>query len=218
MFYRFPKLYDYFTGKSLDSKQMKMAEADQIFLDSLKIEKLPPGAVVLELACGTGIITQWIAEKRPDVRVIGVDISAAMLATARQKVRNKGLKNVQLIHKPALLLKSADLIGAENGEAPTAEESSIVDMVICAYGYTCFDDQETVFVNTLTMLKPHGAYVIIDAFRFKYSMLNRLSSLILGSDLSRLPWDLLKRELKDFSLIEVQDHLATYYIAKGIKP
>lgn len=218
MVYRFPKLYDYVTGKSLGSKQMKMAEADQIFLDSLQIEKLPPDAVVLELACGTGIITHWIAEKRPDIRVIGVDISAAMLETARQKIRNKGLNNVQLIHKPALLLKSADLIGAENGEVPTAEESSIVDMVICAYGYTCFDDQETVFTNTLTMLKPHGTYVIIDAFRFKYSMLNRLSSLILGSDLSRPPWDLLKRELKDFSLIEVQDHLATYYIAKGIKP
>ena len=46
---------------------------------------VPPGGVVLDMPCGTGRIENWLLEA--PVRVIAADISAEMLAMARQKTR-----------------------------------------------------------------------------------------------------------------------------------
>ncbi|MFT5681972.1 MAG: SAM-dependent methyltransferase [Myxococcota bacterium] len=43
----------------------------------------PPGGVVLDLACGTGRYTRMLAERLGADRVIGLDLSGAMLAHAR---------------------------------------------------------------------------------------------------------------------------------------
>lgn len=53
------------------------------------VQQLPlfPGARVLDLACGTGLLTFLAAERvGPDGAVVGVDISPGMLAVARQKL------------------------------------------------------------------------------------------------------------------------------------
>mgnify|MGYP002633164510 CR=1 FL=1 len=44
---------------------------------------LPTGPV-LDLACGTGSYTRWMAKRVDPGRVVGLDISAPMLATARR--------------------------------------------------------------------------------------------------------------------------------------
>lgn len=50
-------------------------------------EPLRPDVTVLDLACGTGIVTaQFAARLMTEGTVIGVDFSAAMLAIARQKL------------------------------------------------------------------------------------------------------------------------------------
>jgi len=50
-------------------------------------EPLKPGVTVLDLACGTGIVTaQFASRLLTEGTVIGVDFSAAMLAIARQKL------------------------------------------------------------------------------------------------------------------------------------
>lgn len=41
---------------------------------------------VLDLACGTGILTKQIAEKIPDAKIIGVDITTSYLEKARRKL------------------------------------------------------------------------------------------------------------------------------------
>jgi ubiquinone/menaquinone biosynthesis C-methylase UbiE len=51
---------------------------------------------VIELACGTGTMTQWLAEQiGPEGRVVGVDSSEPQLATAR--VRVGGAPSVELL-------------------------------------------------------------------------------------------------------------------------
>ena len=70
---------------------------------------LAPGAVVLDAPCGTGILAPFLA--RRGLRVIGADISPAMLAVARE--RDGGLGHVR-----------ADL------EAPPLRPGS-VDAVVC---------------------------------------------------------------------------------------
>ena len=46
----------------------------------------PPGGTVLEIGCGTGRNLISAARAWPEARLFGIDISEAMLATARAKV------------------------------------------------------------------------------------------------------------------------------------
>ncbi|MEO2054804.1 MAG: class I SAM-dependent methyltransferase [Nitrospira sp.] len=56
---------------------------------------------VLDLACGTGILTFAIAQKYPECRVIGVDITKGYLDVARLKAEALGFRNVDFVHSPA---------------------------------------------------------------------------------------------------------------------
>ena len=46
------------------------------------LQRLPPGARVIELACGHGVLSLLAAEERPDIHVEGVDISPPAIAVA----------------------------------------------------------------------------------------------------------------------------------------
>jgi len=58
--------------------------------------QLPLQGTCLELGCGVGRMTLWLAKSFR--RVIGVDISASHLAIAEQNVRLEGCRNVELRH------------------------------------------------------------------------------------------------------------------------
>ena len=51
------------------------------------IKKIPNCNSVLDLACGTGILTFQIAEKLPNAKIIGVDITEGYLEIARKKLK-----------------------------------------------------------------------------------------------------------------------------------
>ena len=42
-----------------------------------------PGELVLDVACGTGVVSRLAAERMGSGRVVGLDINAGMLAVAR---------------------------------------------------------------------------------------------------------------------------------------
>lgn len=60
--------------------------------------RLRPGATVVDLACGTGqnfaLIERAIG---PDGRIIGVDLTDAMLAQAQRRIERNGWRNVSLV-------------------------------------------------------------------------------------------------------------------------
>jgi ubiquinone/menaquinone biosynthesis C-methylase UbiE len=64
--------------------------------------RLRPGATVVDLACGTGqnfpLIEQAIG---PDGRIIGVDLTDAMLAQAQRRIEHNGWSNVSLVQADA---------------------------------------------------------------------------------------------------------------------
>jgi SAM-dependent methyltransferase len=68
------------------------------------LETLSPGAVVLDLACGTGITTIWLAESRPDIEIIALDISAEMIVQAKAAIEARHLQNVRLVMSSAFEL------------------------------------------------------------------------------------------------------------------
>jgi demethylmenaquinone methyltransferase/2-methoxy-6-polyprenyl-1,4-benzoquinol methylase len=62
------------------------------------LELLPRDPVrVLDLACGTGILTLAIARRYPGCRVVGVELRDEYLDIARRKARRLGTRNVDLV-------------------------------------------------------------------------------------------------------------------------
>ena len=59
---------------------------------------LRPGDTVVELGCGTGLNFPLIQQAiGPEGRLIGVDLTDAMLAQAQKRVREAGWQNVELV-------------------------------------------------------------------------------------------------------------------------
>jgi ubiquinone/menaquinone biosynthesis C-methylase UbiE len=51
---------------------------------------------VLEIGCGTGLDTSHFGSIYPERKVYGIDIAPAMVASASDKIRDRGLKNVSV--------------------------------------------------------------------------------------------------------------------------
>lgn len=64
--------------------------------------RLRPGDMVIDLGCGTGRNFPMLrAAVGPEGRVIGVDLTEAMLGEARQRVRANGWDNIELVEADA---------------------------------------------------------------------------------------------------------------------
>lgn len=73
----------------------------------VQILNLKPGEKVLDLACGTGLVTFKASNAvGPSGSVVGVDISTDMLAEARTKLEKHTLSNVQLCQHSITELES----------------------------------------------------------------------------------------------------------------
>lgn len=55
----------------------------------------PAGTLVLECGCGTGAQTVFLASRSPEARIVSVDVSAASLKQARQRMEAAGRRNVE---------------------------------------------------------------------------------------------------------------------------
>lgn len=66
-------------------------------VEAVRCLALEPGAVVLDLGCGTGLSFELLeAAVGPTGRIIGVEVSAAMLEQAKRRVSRHGWRNVEL--------------------------------------------------------------------------------------------------------------------------
>ena len=63
-------------------------------LDQLSTEK-----TVLDLACGTGILTAQIAQKLPQAEIVGVDITSTYLEKAKEKLNSN--QNISFVNQDA---------------------------------------------------------------------------------------------------------------------
>lgn len=76
-----------------------LAEFRRQFHDLMKLN---PGETVLDVGCGTGLNFTFIQQAiGPSGRLIGIELTPAMLAKARQKVAEAGWQNVELIDSSA---------------------------------------------------------------------------------------------------------------------
>jgi SAM-dependent methyltransferase len=106
---------------------------------------LKGGESVIEIGCGAGALTLPLAAAVGEHgRVVAVDIAEPMLAAARQRIEERGLRNV------TLHLGDAQVFGFE----PAA-----FDLVTSRMGVMFFADPAAAFRNIATALKPGGRLV-----------------------------------------------------------
>lgn len=66
------------------------------------IAKIPPSPrQILDLACGTGLLTFAVAKRFPEARIVGVDLTKGYLDIARKKAEAGRIGNVSFIHSAA---------------------------------------------------------------------------------------------------------------------
>ena len=100
------------------------------------------GERALEIGCGTGAFTVPLAEAVGGRgEVLGADISDAMLAGAKKRIAESGLRNISLIQA------DAQTHGFEPGR---------FDLVASRFGVMFFADPAAAFTNLLAALRPAG--------------------------------------------------------------
>jgi SAM-dependent methyltransferase len=95
----------------LDPRAAKGVEwrLEQRILDELLAQRPRPDTAI-DFACGTGRVLGFLAQRAR--RVIGVDISAAMIEVARQRCPQARLVHGDVTVTPGLLTESADVVTA----------------------------------------------------------------------------------------------------------
>jgi S-adenosylmethionine-diacylgycerolhomoserine-N-methlytransferase len=113
------------------------------------VDNLNPvsGATVLEMGCGTGHNLIRLAERRPDLQLIGVDASTAMLEVAERKIKRRGLEErIRLAH----------------GYAESFRPQQPVAVVLFPYSLSMMPSPLDALQNANAMLEPDGAIHIVD--------------------------------------------------------
>ncbi|MGH9178192.1 MAG: class I SAM-dependent methyltransferase [Acidimicrobiales bacterium] len=105
-----------------------------------------PGDRVLDVGCGTGSSTRDLARLAAPGSVLGVDLSARMLAYARERTRAEGLENA------AYLRADAQVHPFDQGR---------FDVITSSFGAMFFDDQPAAFANLAAALRPGGRMALL---------------------------------------------------------
>jgi demethylmenaquinone methyltransferase / 2-methoxy-6-polyprenyl-1,4-benzoquinol methylase len=69
---------------------------DQVWKEAL-LARVERAGRVLDLACGTGILTYMFRERFPECEVVGVDVSPEYLEIARERARERGDDKVSFV-------------------------------------------------------------------------------------------------------------------------
>lgn len=123
------------------SRQLEPAQAL-----SLEIAALQPGERVLDVACGTGLVSLPAARAvSPSGTVVGTDISAVMVEMASTRAGAAGLGNARFERA------DAEALGLEDGS---------FDVVFCALGLMYVPDPIRAMEEMFRVLRPGGRVIV----------------------------------------------------------
>lgn len=105
-------------------------------------------ATILDAATGTSEVAIEICRQKPDVRVVGLDISSRMLAIGSEKVKARGMGD--RIH-----------LGLGDGRRLPFRDDSFLAVCI-AFGLRNIDERNDVLTEFRRVLKPGGQLLIME--------------------------------------------------------
>lgn len=180
--------------------------------EAIKALKVTPGDKVVEIGCGTGLNFELLQERiGPAGRLIGVDLTDAMLEQARRRVEEKGWTNVVLVQGDAL---EYDFPPDLNG-------------VISTYALSLIPDCDPIIERAARALAPGSHLVLLDlklpenwpGWLVDVAMVLVRPFSLTEEWLERRPWQTIRQALGDnLTDVEVaQRYLGTTYIISGRK-
>ena len=138
--------------------------------------KPPLGGAVLEVGCGTARNLIRAAKRYPDARFYGIDISEAMLKSARASVARCGLRSrVTLAQGDATAFEPAALFGRD-----------AFDRIYISYSLSMIPPWQDALKHAISLLSPRGELHIVDFGEFAdYPALVRARATRLAAPLLR---------------------------------
>lgn len=195
----------YDTATQLYRLAFPLARYRRLAADALALR---PGATVVEIGCGTGANFPLLEERvGPEGRIIGVDLTPAMLDKAKQRVAAAGWRNVELVQSDA-----ARFAFPEN-----------VDGIVSTLALTLSPDFEQVIERGAAALAPAGRWVILDlklperwpSWLLDAALALTLPYILTKDAASRHAWEALKRAMPHTRVQEL--YFGATYLAVGIK-
>jgi demethylmenaquinone methyltransferase/2-methoxy-6-polyprenyl-1,4-benzoquinol methylase len=108
---------------------------------------LRPGGSVVEIACGTGLNFSLIEHViGPEGRIVGVDLTDAMLAQAQRRIETNGWSNVSLVQ----------------ADAAAFDFPAEVDAILSTYAMSQVPECAEVIARGAAALSPGGRWVVLD--------------------------------------------------------
>jgi demethylmenaquinone methyltransferase/2-methoxy-6-polyprenyl-1,4-benzoquinol methylase len=152
--------------------------------------QLRPGDSVVEIACGTGLNFALIEQEiGSEGRIIGVDLTDAMLAQARHRIETNGWRNVSLVQ----------------AEAAEFEFPSGVDAILATYPHSLLPECGQVIGHGAAALRAGGRWVVLDLkvpdnaprwlTRLGIATRGRVGSL--DEWIVRRPWEAVRASMQD---------------------
>lgn len=112
----------------------------------------PAGGHVLEIGCGTAWNLIRAADRYPDARFYGLDISSAMLETARQSIARAGLgRRIAVAQADATSFEPIELFGR-----------AAFDCIFFSYALSMIPDWRAAVARALDALALDGSLHIVD--------------------------------------------------------
>lgn len=113
---------------------------------------VPYGGTVLEIGCGTGRNLIKIAQRWPDCRVYGVDISSEMLKSATANIQRHNMaQRVTVGLGDATAFDPMELFGR-----------SRFDVLVCSYTLSMIPEWQVALRWALSLMAPQGHLHIVD--------------------------------------------------------
>lgn len=160
--------------------------------------------VVADVACGTGLNFPFLIEAvGKEGKIYGIDVTAAMLDKAKQKITGNDWKNIELIHR----------------DVSTWKTNQKFDTIICTIGLSEIPNYEKGIDNIYRMLKRNGKFVIWDGKRASF-IINLLEDLYYGifgikTNLNIKPWIQIRNKFRNVKLKEY--FFGSFYVLSAQK-
>jgi ubiquinone/menaquinone biosynthesis C-methylase UbiE len=170
------------------------------------------GDVVVDVGCGTGLNFALLREAvGPEGRIIGVDLTDAMLDQARRRVAQHGWTNVELVQS----------------DAAQYEFPAQVDGLLATFALTFVPDSGRVIRNGCRALAPVRSWAVLDMawpagwpLGLRHLLFVLPSYGITADVIQRHPWQTIWRAMEQqlVDVVRQQFWMGFFYLASGRKP